>query len=293
MFANGTRPTADNASVGEAIVTLRDYDTPAITETLWDAAPNGNGWTNHSVIHGQYVAADPGLGLKGASATGSAGIDVDQDWDEGLGCLDESWNLYSCPHSATVNYTVWPESDGPHTVTINAADVIDRWATPITRQFKFDGDAPSLRIFGGLTQLDGQFTPDDSYELLVNAVDSIPGETTSGTRTVVYSIDDNVVDTRTESCPSNQNCDMTGMTFTFRPYDYAPGTHNVKVTATDGAGNVGTKEWNVKVPSGLVVSPKEGARTARWLTLKAQSKRSGQTGVKWQYNTDPGVADAA
>lgn len=192
-----------------------------------------------------------------------------------------------------MNYTVWPESDGPHTVTINAADVIDRWATPITRQFKFDGDAPSLRIFGGLTQLDGQFTPDDSYELLVNAVDTIPGETTSGTRTVVYSIDDNVVDTRTESCPSNQNCDMTGMTFTFRPYDYAPGTHNVKVTATDGAGNVGTKEWNVKVPSGLVVSPKEGARTARWLTLKAQSKRSGQTGVKWQYNTDPGVADAA
>lgn len=293
MFANGTRPTADNASVREAIVTLRDYDTPAITETLWDAAPNGDGWTNHSVIHGQYVAADPGLGLKGASATGSAGIDVDQDWDEGLGCLDESWNLYSCPHSATVNYTVWPQSDGPHTVTINAADVIDRWATPITRQFKFDGDAPSLRIFGGLTQLDGQFTPDDSYELLVNAVDTIPGETTSGTRTVVYSIDDNVVDTRTESCPSNQNCDMTGMTFTFRPYDYAPGTHNVKVTATDGAGNVGTKEWNVKVPSGLVVSPKEGARTARWLTLKAQSKRSGQTGVKWQYNTDPGVADAA
>lgn len=293
MFGSATRPSADNASVGEAIVTLRDYDTPTITQTGWDAAENATGWTNHSVIHGQYVAADPGLGLKGASAAGSAGIDVEQDWDDGLGCLDASWNLYSCPHSATVNYTVQPLYDGPHTVTINAADVIDHWATPVTRQLKFDGDAPDLRIFGALSQLDGQFTPDDSYELSVNAVDTIPGETTSGTRSVVYSIDGNVVDTRTDSCPSNQNCDITGLTFTFRPYDYAPGPHNVKVTATDGAGNVATKQWNVKVPSGLVVSPKEGARTARWLTLKAQSKRSGQTDVKWQYNTDPGVADAA
>jgi RHS repeat-associated protein len=281
MFGDATRTRADLAWVEEPISYWRDYDNPTITETYWSDGATATGWTRSGTLFGQYRADDAGMGLYRIGASGSQVDEVD-DIDGGdYGCSGDWSN--PCPHSWTSNYNVYPD-EGISTVSINATDVIGRGAAPVTRQVKYDGTAPDISVpGGGLHALGDQAASDDSYDMTVDAVDSIAGINTSGVRTLQFLVDGQSVQQQSNPCPQNQDCDMTGVKVTFHPYNYAQGTHTLALVATDGAGNVATDSWNVNVAAGAVVTPKEGAKAARWVTLKAQAKKSGQTTVRWQY----------
>jgi RHS repeat-associated protein len=276
MYGDGTRTRNDSVWVYEPIAFWRDYDNPTVAETSWSTGAESTGWTHYGRLYGGYQATDIGLGLLDVEATGDG---VDDPYGGDYGCSGD-WSD-PCPHTWNSSYTVDPD-EGISTVRVDATDVIGRGASPIVHTVKYDGTAPDLVVSGGLRALGGQAASDDSYELLVNAYDSIPGIDTSGTRTVQFKVDGAVVGTYTNPCSQNANCDVIGQRFTFRPYDYSPGSHTLSVVATDGAANVATDTWTVSVNGGAVISPKEGAKSARWVTLKAQAKW-GQTAVTWQY----------
>jgi RHS repeat-associated protein len=278
MYGDGTRAGSDLAWVGNPIVFMSDYDDPTVERTYWSTGEGPTGWTRYPMLFGQMKATDRGLGVFYLEPEPSAGLLVTPDY--GVWDCSGDWSPPRCENWRAMNYDVQPQWDGIHTITLHAADVIDRWAAPYTHQVKYDATAPDVRYSGRLASLGGR-SIDQSVKLDISAQDGSATHPRSGVQGAWIYVDGTLVNSKANS-QCAQSCALSH-SYTFNPASYTPGDHTVRVDVWDWAGNMTTQSWQITVAGGKLPSVQEGERTGRRLVLRAQRTRGSATAVRFQY----------
>ncbi|MCP9491856.1 MAG: DUF6531 domain-containing protein [Solirubrobacteraceae bacterium MAG38_C4-C5] len=263
------------ASMETNVVLLGDRHAPA----AWGNAVN-HAW--HDDDNREHVfsarARDHGLGVRGISFTGppsGAGTATttcsgdpyrsacprDQDWGR-----DYRYRL----NEGTTNFELY------------SWDVVGNQSQRHRWSQRIDRTPPRVRMDSPTGSLHTKHLHEDTYTVTASADDGrADGVETSCVTGLVFKIDG--IERARQAAPAAADCTMRH-DFQLRPYDLAAGVHRVAIEAIDGAGNVArSSEWTVRVASGTVVTPKEGFKTPRRVTLVARGKRAGLSSVGWQF----------
>jgi len=255
-------------------VFLGDRRVPAITS----AVPAG-GWSNQPGPRQITVSAhDDGVGLDSISVFNDA-EDIAQ------AAVPPGSHPFLSPGDHQTTMSV-PLVEGWNQLGIQSYDIAGNESAVQGWDVGVDQTAPSLSVEGGIWGLDNHWLPADEYPIDVHAEDlpSDPNDETvdtSGVRSADLRIDGNVVQTQTQPCAFNCPFDTT---LTVRPTTLTAGQHTVQVRVIDGAGNAKLSQLlTVQVPAGRIVTPQDGQKTPRRLSLQAATSRSGYSTVTWQY----------
>lgn len=274
--SEGTRTTYGLLTIGGAAVFLGDPEDPGLSSTL------PTGWVSQPPTSATVTATDPGLGV------------VEVDFDNGdpawegnrtvvLDCYGTSY--LPCPANQAVTSTFAALPEGVTSVEAYAMDAGGREAS-LVQDVKVDTSAPELEVSGPLHDLADQRLPEDSYSARIDAFDGDAGDPAtaqSGVRSIEVLVDGQRADYVEQPCSGSLASCPLSRTFTFRSADYALGTHTIRVVATDGVGHTSTEQWDVVTTAGILNEPSAGLHTARRLMLQADGKRTGQTGVTFEY----------
>ena len=260
--------------VANTDVFLGDRRVPVITS----AVPAG-GWSSQSGPRQISVSAhDDGVGLDEIVAYDGAGAPVSAIVPDGSHPF-----LQPADHSAALSV---PITEGWNQMVIQAYDIVGNASSEQAWEVGLDQTAPKLTVEGGIWGLNNHWLPADEYVIDVFA-DDLPSDPanqtidTSGVRKAELVIDGAVTETKTQPCAFNCSFETT---LTVRPATLTAGAHSIAVRVTDGAGiTTQSQTISVQVPAGRVVTPQEGQKTPRRLSMEAATPRSGYSTVTWQY----------
>lgn len=281
----------DETDLGGAWVVVQDDGAP--TSPAFSGIPGG--WSNAGQMTVGASAHDGGLGM-GDVLLSYIG-ETASDW-QGLsenynGCWPDPQHNNLCPGDlGTSAATTFPE--GFNVVAVDAWDALDNYMGDIAgtaAAVRIDRRAPTMTLSGPAYEMAGQDVGESSYPLAVDAADANPNPdvTVSGIASIEMLVDGQVKDSWSQGC--DVSCLEWGAgnhaaTLTFRPDDYADGSHQVAVRVRDQAGNIAmSPAWTLNVVSGSVTNPGIGFRAGKRLTLEAHARRPGVTSVQWQYRT--------
>jgi hypothetical protein len=151
-----------------------------------------------------------------------------------------------CPPTDSFEITNLPE--GRHYYTAVGVDpVLNGAGTGFTAQV--DKTPPVVTLSGSLIQEINAVDPltADPFQLTVNATDEVTGgsgagDERSGVATVQILVDGQTVSSASQSCPTH-SCPLNpAHSWTLNAGDLAQGWHTLRVTVTDRAGNVATRD---------------------------------------------------
>jgi sugar lactone lactonase YvrE len=164
--------------------------------------------------------------------------------------------------SSTKEWTLQSSSltPGSHAVVVRATDGLGNTTSKTLNIKVGDATKPSLEVGGELVDAPEGWIEqaEGNYGLHATATD-----TGYGVTSLVFSLDGKAVASKTQSCPAGA-CSATIST-TVNAHELAAGAHPAEVVATDGAGNVVAKTWQVNVDPDGAVTTEELAATAEAL----------------------------
>jgi RHS repeat-associated protein len=215
----------------------------------WASATSGKwGFEAHASDPGmgifRYMWSSPNAGKWGAS-------------DEGLGCRGLQCDESLSPGYGVAQSGVGAEQlpEGEDTVEAKVEDPVGLTAT--TKATVKVDDAPPYNIeLTGLPS-DHEIIDGQSIALKASATDGSGSTRSSGVASIVLSMDGQEVGSPSKGC-SLGPCTASGE-WTLNGEFYAAGKHTLTVTATDNAGNVAVKEFEVTVRHAGDVSIGPGA----------------------------------
>lgn len=182
--------------------------------------------------------------------------------------------------SSTNEWTLQSSSltPGTHEVVVRATDGLGN-TTSTTFSIKVgDTTKPSLELGGELPGAPGGWIQQEggNYSFTATATDAGFGVTS-----LVFTIDGNPIASKTQACSAG-GCGAA-ISAAVNAKNLAAGAHTAKVVATDGAGNVSTKEWTINVDPEGAISTEELKATA-----EASEETSGSSVVA-QTDEIPGI----
>jgi RHS repeat-associated protein len=286
----GVAPNSSNVDLiflGGAAVQITDDRLP--TNVTQSGIPNG--WTNNPNISFTASARDNGFGMQflGAMIDDPNDTLVDPSPNY-VGGTDTNCNLDPqhgsyCPPTASValNRSVL---DGVHVIDLYAVDAVDNVAGD-TYWVGLDRTKPKVAVAGPAFDMRGRDVGESAYDVDVTATEPGKPGGNSGIASVELLVDGNPSKSATWGCDRDcENGVGAGLnaTLSFDTDSFADGPHTVQVRAKDHAGNATTSDpWTLTVVSGSVSQPLAGAHSSRRVTLQAHARRSGMTGVTWQW----------
>ncbi len=150
--------------------------------------------------------------------------------------------------STSLDYTLDTTSvtEGAHTLTVDASDLLGHAAATQRVTFRVDKTAPIVQPSGELWMDDESVLGDTGYPLHIEAVDGTAEWPGSGVKQLSVRIDDQqVASFPTASCPP-VNC-AAKADWIFDTSTVAAGVHKIDIVATDGAGKTATSGLSVDV----------------------------------------------
>ncbi len=201
---------------------------------------------NHETVELGLNATDPGIGISGAtwSSPSWAGEGTNPfTFCSGVQCT-ACWTTSCSAGPLKVNLNGLPE--GEDEITSTVSDYVKLSSTAKTK-VKIDNAPPYNMTLSGLPA-SGEIGF-AHYLLKATATDGSGTTPSSGVASLKLAIDGKEVGTPNGSCSvSSGPCTATGE-WTLNGEEYVAGKHVLTVTATDGAGNVETKESTFVIES--------------------------------------------
>lgn len=229
--------------------TLNDLSKPAVTATgaIMAAGTPAVG-VDQSV---DFHATDVGYGVQKVEAKidGLVVDSVEADSD----CL-----AGDCALDGNLMVDSTGLAPGQHQLSLVATDFNGNVSNTLTKTYELDSGLPVVDVTGSLVDMSGLPLDDEILEANVQATDSANTHDT-GIAKLAVKVDDVLVDEQTFSCSSS--C-ASNHTFSYE-YDataVGEGPHDVTFIATDGAGNIGTQEFQMdtsEIPDSTIC-PTEG-----------------------------------
>ncbi|MBN8867757.1 MAG: hypothetical protein J0H98_09395 [Solirubrobacterales bacterium] len=235
-------------------VDLSDEDIP--TADL-DENSIPDGWLDeNSTFQVGLDAEDTGLGLRYAMVLGSQ-RDVSDPWEpaenqaQGFGWIDHCVGNTEDPCPAetpngfapTVEVADLPEG---HTGIDKAVgDGAGHFAAEWVADISVDTMKPEISLDGSFMSAPGMVLTAPSYTLEADATDGESGKENSGVVDLKVLVDDVVIDSDSQSCPT-ENCALD-LDPTIDSDDYSNGPHQLKVKATDAVGHIKTTTVDFEV----------------------------------------------
>jgi tripartite motif-containing protein 71 len=247
--------------MADAYMAVVDTDAPELLELN-----SPEHWMNGTPGTIPYEVQDKGLGIR-YGHVGWNGVDQ-AGWGLDTGCAGTVPN--PCPRIATsaqwqLNYNPMSLPTGKDMLTVTLGDPL--WGLGVAGHtassnvlVKVDHAAPELQLSGSLTEQASIGTRRPAYALRVNAKDGVEGAPQSGIKKVEIRVDGKAIalpePAEWEPNCQTQNCAFDGE-WTMNASEYAAGTHEAQVVATDAVGNVTTRTLQVELhppPPTLAVS---------------------------------------
>jgi streptogramin lyase len=159
-------------------------------------------------------------------------------------CTGESCPLTSEWILESAKYPV-----GKHTIEVEATDGLGRSTTKtLAVELQPDTTKPVVQVGGELYEAPAGWVEQESYGITIAGSDAGAGVTS-----LVLKLDGQAVVSQTLACAEG-GCGAAS-TKSINMSSYAGGAHSAEVVATDGAGNVTTKNWTLNVdPDGHITA---------------------------------------
>jgi hypothetical protein len=163
------------------------------------------------------------------------------------GCgMDQHWNWHAADYGP-----------GSHTITVTAKDATGSSPHQTVDQWTVTGDdqSPDVSFEGSLWNNDGATLSAPTYDLSVDASDGDASDPGVGVKSIVISVDGQVV-----ASPPSQGCatDVCPMSTTWQLQlsNFQDGPHGIDIDVTDQLGNVTHDEEDVTIKN-IVPSPRQ------------------------------------
>jgi hypothetical protein len=240
-------------------------------------------------------ASDTGLGIAAEDILiGSTQVGP---W-VGIPCGDR---IARCPnntsalHAYDVREYIADKPDGVHQVVARVADILGRVTASEPWPIKVDSVSPEVTPSGALASMGDKDLIADSYKLVVNADDANPWGAergSSGVKSIAVKLDGQqqtiTPDRGGVACPGD-GCTLRHE-WTLKPFaggGLAVGSHTIAIEVSDVAGNVTTRTISVRVPRGILSSPRSGDVSEKTFKLRAVAKAAGYSHASFQYRKAP------
>jgi RHS repeat-associated protein len=240
------------AYVGQAAVYFADYDLP-----YWGSI-GIPAWTNSAPVALPINASDSGLGVQRIYLTE---VKANAGWQPlgqvvNLTCTGAISN--PCPRTYNGLETKYGQAllnpagleQGIDYVKAIAVDAVGNLSTVTEVPVRIDRTPPELSLSGQLTEQERLGTLQPEYPLTIEAKDGGDDDPQSGIAKIEVKVDGKKVTMPTESAwnpnCSTQNCAFSG-TWSLKASEYAPGSHEVEVVATDAVGLSSTTTLEVEL----------------------------------------------
>jgi RHS repeat-associated protein len=287
-------------ALGYAVVRYSDSDLPT-----FEAVNSGGSSAWVKSFNGEISGPirDNGVGMlwQQASISESSWIDGYEEPCEG------TWYA-PCPRDMPTGYPISDAElpEGKHTVLLEGEDALGQKASKTWGNIWLDRKGPNVEPLSGTLweksdkpNAEGKATaeaktlPAGSYTLKIPATDGVVGgkesEQRSGVKSVEVQVDgETALAPDSVSCPAG-SCPDT-REWTFKTADFPAGTRTITVVAKDQIGNQTSKSLHVVVPpAGELELPLAGAKTSRWVQLKAHADATGYSTVRFQFREAGGT----
>jgi len=192
---------------------------------------------------GNWIASgEQGLALDATDAQGGVtdlAIYLDHSTTPAVSSPTQSCASGGCDYSDDLTLDTSKLSAGDHPVEAVARDAAGN-RTKLEWVVRVERSAPSLVVTGDLLALP-LLAKDGTYTVTGTATD--PALSQAGMGTIAFAVDDDAPVVLEQEC-STGGCAMS-RDFTYKAEDYGPGSHTIKVTATDLAGNSASQSVTV------------------------------------------------
>jgi len=285
-------------SLGAAVVSYSDSDLPT-----FEAVNKGgtSGWVKSWSGEVSGPVRDNGVGMKENKVEVTGVVSTES---EEVQCTGTSQD--PCPRDLSTSFGISseepglapPAGDGKHKIILRGWDALKQEASLTWGNLWLDREGPNVEPLSGTLwdksdkpNAEGKATATPStlepgsYKLKIPATDgalnSESGER-SGVKSVEVKVDgETALAADSVSCPGG-SCGDT-REWTFATAEFPAGERAISVIAKDQIGNESVKTLHVIVPkAGELEQPLEGAKTSRWLQLKAHADASGYSTVRFQ-----------
>jgi tripartite motif-containing protein 71 len=162
----------------------------------------------------------------------------------------------TCPASTEWTLNSSSFSPGAHTVVVSATDGLGNSVTKTLNVKVGDTTKPGLEVGGELFSAPEGWVQQEEGNYSFNATATDAG---FGVTALLFKIDGKLIVSKEQACPTGK-CSAT-ISASVNVKELAAGAHKSEVRATDGAGNVSTKEWTINVDPEGHVSVEEARRT--------------------------------
>jgi hypothetical protein len=238
----GRRVPGARAELGGSLLWLRDREHPVIDDT---GQRTDGRWYRSGRVDIAPRAHDDGLGMNKFQLTIPGFVD---DYRRHPCVRTRCPGPWSLPNDGQgiFSYNVADIPNGINTVTLNARDVLDK-ITGRSWTLNVDDELPNLHVYGPLRQAENIGEWWGSKTLSIQSSDGVndgnPANQRSGVKTVDIYVDGTVRHSQTQNCYASCRLDLN---WNFDTRAYAPGTHDIRVVARDGAGNErSSSTWSV------------------------------------------------
>ena len=239
--------------IGNAWIQIWDEDAPRIISLT---PPTG--WTTGASATIGYGFEDTGLGVRSATVRQPGETTVQPGGGVDFACTGATAS--PCPRKPISTESGVPQMHfipkamptGIDTLEVVIGDPF--WSSGHTAtsnvSVKVDNTPPELALSGLLTEQDTVGTTKAEYPLAVSAVDGAADEPQSGVAKVEVKVDGKKITMPNESAwnPScaTQSCGVS-RSWTLKSSEYALGSHEVEVIATDAVGLKSATSWEIEL----------------------------------------------
>jgi sugar lactone lactonase YvrE len=241
------------AMAGQATVEISDTDDPEFLEVV-----SPQGWVNQAATPIQYAITDPGLGiyqLQVKQPNFGGGMTEVTTSNQCVGNVSSPCPRVTKTADRQVTYEPVKIPTGERFVEVTATDPIGHKSEVANVKVKVDHSSPDLVVSGTATEQATLGVRRPSYGIKAQATDGTESIAESGVTKALIEFDGVVVASKESGC-ATKNC-AASVEWTINSSSYAPGSHELKVTATDGVGLKATKTITVElepVPPTISVS---------------------------------------
>ncbi|HEY8581561.1 MAG TPA: hypothetical protein VIL49_01390 [Capillimicrobium sp.] len=209
-----------------------------------------SGWTEEPTATVAATAASSALGIRSLALDGPAGWTAPHRPQT---FSNATCTSATCPRTVTVTGSVGGPAgglpEGESTLTATAA-APGMGPVSVTRVVRVDRSPPELTVDG---IADDAYYPGDPVPVSISATDGVAGSAAtrrSGvTRIEVYVDGGLKADTGVVPCTDGGSSCARSLSWTYDPDDHEPGEQEIRVVATDAAGNQATTVLEVLTPT--------------------------------------------